>query len=321
MERDGREIRISFREAETGGGVRRNPQGGPSLFAARRLLLLVHGFNVDAREAADTYDGFAEMQRTLIGETDGDYAEGRLVVRVLWPGDAGWGIASPLFYPWSIGRAKETAEALAENLRLAYRSGLLLEIDVIAHSLGCRVALETIRCLHEGKDGPAVRRVVLMAGAVPTFMLGDVPDARLRRAYDATLRDPSPALSLFSGRDGVLSWAFPLGQTAAGGGEGFLPTALGHEEWESGDAPANLLQREIENAGHSDYWGHRREINWSSPWKAGRLARSFLGLEPLMRREVEDWSRPGRETAESRTGVPERERPARRTGVYDAGDP
>jgi len=313
VERKNNSIDLSFREAPKGGGVKK-PDNEPSIFLSPRLLILVHGFNVNAEEAEGTYDGFAEMQRIILGDTDGSFCEGRLAVRVLWPGDADWGFASPFFYPWSIDRALRTAEVLAESLCRAYRSGLLFEIDIIAHSLGCRLALETIRCLH-GKGGqqPAVRRIVLMAGAVQTFMLSGDPKARLRPAYDEILRDPSPALSLYSGRDGVLSWAFPLGETLAGGKE-FLPTALGHEEWRDGDAPANLLQREVEGAGHSDYWGHRREVNWTPPLKAGRLARSFLGLEPLLRREVEELSPPTRDTAESHTGIRERVRVERIAG-------
>ncbi|HOG17300.1 MAG TPA: alpha/beta hydrolase [Syntrophales bacterium] len=312
VEREDNGIELSFREESVGGAVKR-PDNEASILLSPRLLLLVHGFNVSAREAAETYDGFTEMQRTILGRTEGRYCEDRLVVRILWPGDADWGIASPLFYPWSIGRANQTAEVLAESLCRACRSGLLFEVDIIAHSLGCRLALETIRCLQvKAGPRPAVRRIVLMAGAVPTFMLDEDPGARLRRAYDEILRDPAPALSLYSGRDGVLSWAFPLGETAAGGKE-FLPTALGHEAWRHRGAPANLLQREIENAGHSDYWGHRREVNWSPPLKAGRLARSFLGLAPPLPREVEEWRPAERDTAESRPCTAARERIERTT--------
>ncbi len=312
VEREDNGVELSFREESVGGAVKR-PDNEASILLSPRLLLLVHGFNVSAREAAETYDGFAEMQRTILGRTEGRYCEDRLVVRILWPGDADWGIASPLFYPWSIGRANQTAEVLAESLCRTCRSGLLFEVDIIAHSLGCRLALETIRCLQvKAGPRPAVRRIVLMAGAVPTFMLDEDPGARLRRAYDEILRDPAPALSLYSGRDGVLSWAFPLGETAAGGKE-FLPTALGHEAWRHRGAPANLLQREIENAGHSDYWGHRREVNWSPPLKAGRLARSFLGLAPPLPREVEEWRPAERDTAESRPCTAARERIERTT--------
>jgi len=320
MERKSNSVDLSFRKAPRGGEVK-SPDNEASIFLSPRLLLLVHGFNVSAEEAAATYDGFAEMQRIIIGDTDGSYCEGRLAVRVLWPGDADWGFASALFYPWSIARAERTAEVLAESLCRAYRSGLLFEIDIIAHSLGCRLALEMIRCLQvKAGPRPAVRRIVLMAGAVPTYMLNEAPDARLRRAYDEFLRDPNPVLSLYSGWDGVLSWAFPLGETIAGGKE-FLPTALGHEEWRDKDAPPNLLQREVENAGHSYYWGHRREVNWTPPLKAGRLARSFLGLAPPLPREVEELRPAERNTAESRPGIPGREPSVRIAGGYDAGDP
>jgi len=86
-----------------------------------------------------------------------------------------------------------------------------------------------------------------MAGAVPTFMLEPRPDKqKLRDAIDTVLTDAG--LSLYSSNDKVLAYAFPLGQTAAPGSEGFFPTALGHEFWADAAAPVKFTQQENPDA-------------------------------------------------------------------------
>ena len=92
-----------------------------------------------------------------------------------------------------------------------------------------------------------------MAGAVPTFMMVNAPQRRLRPAYDKLLHEG--ARSLYSGKDMVLAAAFPAGQSLALGDEGAMPVALGHEFWVEPTVPLNLGQVENLGSGHSDYWG------------------------------------------------------------------
>lgn len=248
----GKRIKLSYREAAVGGEVKDSPfvSDEAALGAAQHVVLLIHGYNNDAEAAQEAYEGFHARQ----GDRDQDarYGLGRTFVEIYWPGDGAWGIASFLFYMKSIRRAIQTAESLAAYL--ASRVAGASRIDIVAHSMGCRLACELLRALKKQKPAPAVGRIVFMAGAVPTFMLeNQKPPRRLRPAYDAVLREG--ARSLYSGSDMVLAFAFPAGQSLAKGEEGAVPTALGHALWVDTTVPLNLGQQENPGAGHSDYWG------------------------------------------------------------------
>lgn len=246
--------RLSFRERPAGGDVKADPSEAEyrGLTVRRRLVLLIHGYNNDFKDSEDAYRGFENLQRELAGlDGDAPVAGGRLI-EVYWPGDADWGKVSALFYPWSIKRAQQTAAALADTLARAARESGHKQVDIVAHSMGCRLTLELLKRLRTRGD-ITVGRVVLMAGAVPTLLLDPHRDRqKLRAAFDAVLSDAG--LSLFSPDDKVLAYAFPLGQTVAPG-EGFFPTALGHAFWADAAAPVNLAQTENPGASHSDYWG------------------------------------------------------------------
>ena len=306
--------RLSFRKEAKGGPIRPEPDDKQyhAIVQRRSLLLLIHGYNNDLEAGEDAYRGFERVQRELTGIGDDDPVAGGRILQIYWPGDADWGIVSPLYYPWSIKRACETAKALALVLVRAAREGGHKEIDIVAHSMGSRLAFELLRELQNIGD-ITVGRLVLMAGAVPTFMLEPKPDKRkLRAAFDSVLVDAG--MSLHSGSDMVLALAFPLGQSIAPGEEGFFPTALGHEYF--ADAPARLSQDEISGAGHSDYWG------WRTQEDARRCARAanskiktFLRLEPVGARVTEPREIAERETLPSReTGA------ARETTSYSEAD-
>jgi len=250
--------RLSFRQRPQGGEVKSEPseQEYRQLTVRRRLLLLIHGYNNDLKAGEDAYQGFEALQRELANLDDDTPVAGGRLVQIYWPGDADWRIVSPLFYPWSIEHAHQTAAALADTLARAARESGHKQVDIVAHSMGCRLTLELLRQLRNQSD-ITVGRVVLMAGAVPTFMLEPRPDRHeLRDAFDKVLSEAG--LSLYSSSDLVLSVAFRLGQSAATG-EGFFPTALGHEFWADAVAPVKLTQQENPNAGHSDYWGWKQK--------------------------------------------------------------
>ena len=247
-----RRIKLSYREAAVGGEVKDSPfvSDEAALAGAQHIVLLIHGYNNDAEAAQEAYEGFHARQ--VDRDKDARYGIGRTFVEIYWPGDGAWGIASFLFYMKSIRRAIQTAESLAAYL--ASRVAAASRIDIVAHSMGCRLAFELMRALSAQKSAPAMGRIVLMAGAVPTFMLEkQKPPRRLRPAYDGVLREG--ARSLYSGSDMVLAFAFPAGQSLAKGEEGVLPTALGHALWVDTTVPLNLGQEENTGAGHSDYWG------------------------------------------------------------------
>ncbi|MBI3779059.1 MAG: alpha/beta hydrolase [Gammaproteobacteria bacterium] len=288
--------RLSFRQRAQGGEVKTEPSEREYLQLAcrRRLLLLIHGYNNDLQAGEEAYRGFEAMQRELADLDDDTPVAGGRLMQIYWPGDADWGIVSPLFYPWSIGRARETAAALADTLARAARESGHKQLDIVAHSMGCRLTLELLKTLR-GKSDISVGRVVLMAGAVPTFMLEPRPDRHeLREAYDKVLSEAG--LSLYSSSDVVLSFAFPLGQSAATG-EGFFPTALGHEFWADAVAPVNLTQKENPGADHSDYWGWKQKPrSLACAREANARIKEFLRFEQVGERTGAE-----RETAERET--------------------
>lgn len=278
------ESRLSFRQKDKGGEVKAlAPAEQQSLLEKLKvdlqakplpiLVLLIHGYNNDYQAAVEAYeDGFKDCQRRIAQDRGNQpIADNRVIGEVFWPGDADWGLLSFLFYMGSIPHALQSSEELARVLNSLCKSIPELKIEIVAHSMGCRFALELLKKLFGLHD--RIKCVVLMAAAVPTFKLED--DSR--HGTLRTVLENVPIKSLYSGKDIVLSLAFPLGQTFALGDEGTLPTALGHGMWPSGDI--HIEQCEVKGAGHSDYWGWEKD-----PKKkqigicANTLVRDFLGL-------------------------------------------
>ena len=276
--------------------LRSRPEGGepqgPSeakvvtLLAPRRILFLVHGYNNTEPVADRAFAAFEDIQRELGGMAGGqDYALGWEVVRVYWAGDADWSIASALFYMGAVTNAKATGQILAGLIgRLGGRDrgqggaeGNLAEIAFVAHSLGCRVVLETLRNMRDLECSARVERAVFFAAAVPVFKLERAGGDNLADAADGIFNE---WLSLFSESDTVLGTSFPLGQTLASGNEGLFPTALGYTLWASPRTTAVLSQAENRGAGHGDYWGWDPKTRETNGHFANYHARSTLRLEP-----------------------------------------
>ena len=289
--------RLSLREQPIGGKVRRRLSACEldALKYRRHLVLLIHGYNNDEDDAQQAYRGFVEMQQQLAGLAPDAPVANRRLVAIYWPGDADWGVLSFLFYKQSLDKARETAVLLAAALtQVARESGFKL-IDIVAHSMGCRLTLELLKALR-GVNEVIVGRVVMMAGAVPTFMFQPRPDSKgLRKAYDRTLSDA--AMSLYSPDDMVLRLTFPLAQTFAGEGEGLMPTALGHNKWIGDFVPSTLHQQQNRHTGHFDYWGWNKRKKRQA-LDANRRVREFLRFEPVGEREVTARAVVERETAE-----------------------
>lgn len=240
---------MSVRDTEEGGDVVEIKCDPPlPATSARHLVVLVHGFNNHLGEAAEAYQGFRTRQYPLAGVTPPALEAG--LGDFFWPGDADWAWlldkADFLIYPVAVKKAPDSGQRLAACLA---EMPNLLWIDFVGHSLGCRVVLECIKALIERPGpSPVIRRVVLMAAAVPDFMV--VPPNHLAQAAEAA----DSLVVLHSTSDTVLHFAFPPGQTAAGAGEGVLPTALGRF-----GPPAGMAGRvdghRVIDAGHGDYWG------------------------------------------------------------------
>jgi hypothetical protein len=287
---------MSVRETEEGGDVCDIKCDPPMpATSARHLVILVHGFNNHLGEAAEAYQGFRTRQYPLAGVTP-PALEGGLG-DFFWPGDADWAWlldkADFLIYPAAVKKAPDAGERLAACLAALPN---LLWIDFVGHSLGCRVVLECIRALVEmPRPTPVIRRVVLMAAAVPDFMV--VPPHRLAKAVAAA----ESLVVLHSTSDTVLHFAFPPGQTAAGAGEGVLPTALGRFGPPAGMA-GRVDHHRVIDAGHGDYWG-KADKAAREPVRATAAAHiaDALRLARVARRVADVRRPPASVPADSRT--------------------
>ena len=267
-------LEIVLRQKREGGRVLSPGKlSGPTDSLNRRsCVVMVHGFNNNDGEAAHAYDGFRKRQIETLGASL-DELNARLG-DAFWPGDADWSWFDFVdfgVYSAAVGHAHAAATELTA-LILSMPS--LVEIDFIGHSLGCRVILETLHHLRQSGRGPVVRRVCLMAAAVPMEKVEPGGD------FHALLADLSAngtkILVLHSRQDVVLHYAFGAGQALAGPGER-SSRALGRE----GPSPlipgyrATLDDLQMGGANHGDYWGHSGSgISRESAKTAGR----FLGL-------------------------------------------
>jgi pimeloyl-ACP methyl ester carboxylesterase len=237
-----------------------------------KLVLLIHGYNNTQEAASASFSRFLSLQQNTRNVNAN-------LVGVYWPG-ANW--EGPFYYMQSIGKVLQVAPILAQDLYQAARARGFLKIDIVAHSLGARLALETVKQLLLLKQtdpalgGLVIGQVAFMAGAVPTDYLEKL--AYLRNAISSY----QSTMSLFSENDIVLHWAFPLGQSAAG--EGFFPVALGRKQW-FGDSFLSPLPKQVRNvgAGHGDYWGGDSKKIKNEQFAADTVG-NFLSLgSPLSR--------------------------------------
>jgi pimeloyl-ACP methyl ester carboxylesterase len=246
--------------------------------ARRECLVLVHGFNNTEGEAAAAYFGFRTRQNDIFAPAD-PFIFDRRFGDSFWPGDADWwwffDKVDFLIYPSAVHTAVKAGEQLAN---LLFQMPNLERVDFIGHSLGCRVALETLSRLR-ARAVPLVGRVSLMAAAVPSEMLE--PGGRYYDLLGDLSREGTLIQVLHSRQDAVLHYAFPPGQALAGGGEASA-RALGR----FGPLPSmpgfgsTLTEREIPGASHGDYWGQGES---ESSLVATEAAGRFLALGDIDR--------------------------------------
>ena len=221
--------------------------------ARRECLVLVHGFNDTDSDAAEAYFGFRTRQKEIFGTPEvADFD--RRFGDAFWPGDADWWSffdkADFLIYPGAVHNAVKAAKELAD---LLWRMPNLERVDFVGHSLGCRVALETLLFLRT-RTLPMIGRVALMAAAVPSEMLER--GGKFFGLLTELASEGTDIRVLHSKQDSVLHYAFPPGQSLAGAKE-VSDRALGRfgpSPWMPG-FHSTLTEREIAGAAHGDYWG------------------------------------------------------------------
>ncbi len=286
--------RISLRDAPRGGPVGSQSRVTPAdlLLGSDELLLLIHGYNNSEPDAFASYRTFLmNVGDPWVARSGG----------VFWPGDASDarpgrrpGLLFPLLaaasYPWQPHRAAQAAQHIADLIATALvsrsavaerrgRQADALTLNVVAHSMGCRLALELIKLLRPLLLAGAalrIRSLVLLAAAVPHYHVGD------RGPLEAALTTADSTLILWSRRDRVLRFAFPLGQLLERpfplGWHRSARGALGR----SGSATTPRLQSEETRLDHSDYWPDRK--------LAGRVRTVLDGPKPSSRQVTRDLS-------------------------------
>lgn len=251
---------ISLRKNGTRGEISENYTSGRKVTISfsklrKRLILLVHGFNVKYDDAQKIYSSFV----TRICETS-RFVKQDDIWLVHWPGEGtsqGLGLISnglnALSYPQQVENAKKSGSLLYQFLfdYITEGNNSIEELILIGHSLGCRVILEALKKLSGSssilKDKQI--KICLMAAAVPSALielssLRQYPQLELWSAINLA----SYKFILFSDTDEALGLIFDKGQQIAK---------------EPGEAvglkgkPINNIwnyRQQMENFRHRDYW-------------------------------------------------------------------
>jgi len=296
---------ITLRRSPVGGGFLESASHFPNdLFTrADDVLLMIHGYAVHQVGASRAY-------RQFLDHLDPPWR--RMAVATFWPGDSwaegegslnpnGWHtLAAKLSYPAQPERTQNAAKLLANliaqglNARTGLRLNRPLNLHIIAHSMGCRLTLELLDQLEFGLNAGLpidVPLAALMAPAVPRYMTeghGVLKSAMSVSAHLHILHSPD---------DGVLTWAFKLGQLT----EFSLPSASGWREpigtygaGPAGRRPGSKLTNSEKSLGHGDYWKSAdvaQEINMLM--RELRPREGYPGMAPS--RQVDPREMDGRE--------------------------
>jgi pimeloyl-ACP methyl ester carboxylesterase len=207
------------------GSVRPYSDGGLEPEAGRPLILLVHGYNNDPRDAAESYFAMrCNLDNLLRLNQAGKALRKEFQSRMwelYWPGymplsRRGSGRQRTTYEraPSSLSYSLEVRKArswVADGLKRYLTRCAPSEVFFIAHSLGCRVVLETVNRLATSLASRIqLTGFLLMAGAVPVNMLDN------GGLLGPSAKEAHRRYCLHSWRDGVLKLAFPPGQVLSG---------------------------------------------------------------------------------------------------------
>ena len=207
------------------------------------VVLLVHGYAVRPEGALDRYGDF--LHSLILESLNASLPTNMTFIGVLWPGsDPEWA-----FNILTFGSRVSDAERAGERLSEVMRGLGNKTVIVVAHSLGCRLALEYLwqarqTDARDTRKGPTPTLGLLMAAAVPTFECeGNGKWAR---------RPPGVReVVLYSTSDRTLFGAFPAGSRNYTPGRA---EAVGRK-----GAPIGRWDRASKrmNLDHGDYWASR----------------------------------------------------------------
>lgn len=254
---------ICLRRATFGGGFREAGEVDPAeLFSeSRDLILFIHGYAVNRRGAEEAY-------ATFLANLDPIWRD--MVAAVYWPGDSWqtgegrtgiskWDIRPMASYIFMPERARQGAGKLKRALfkGLSDRTGRgvkePLRLHIVAHSMGCRLALELLNMVEGDESRLKVALTALMAPAVARYKVQGY------KGHEGLL---APALFAadrirvyHSKKDRILYWTFKTGQAL----ELDFPTGQGDREalGVRGGQDDRIVNRNF-GLGHSQYWSSRR---------------------------------------------------------------
>jgi esterase/lipase superfamily enzyme len=208
-----------------------------------RLIVLIHGYNNTRAKARRSFEKFRGELR--INAWCRDEKVLGSFVGFHWPGDHWVGLISAMSFNARVQSAERAGRRLAAHLATLDRRQ---EVVLVAHSLGCRVALEAVERIQTRRDyeGPRIRDVFLLAAAVPTSLCED--EAKFQRS------DGCRQHVLHSTRDRILRFAFPWGEYTAGDVEKRGP-AVG---FRGGPARRRWDESEPTRLTHGQYWSSFR---------------------------------------------------------------
>lgn len=165
---------LNCRYPFTRGSVRPIPDADSAaqlaLRAAHRCVIFIHGFANTPWKAEKSYAWKQAQLAAAFASADGPDVRTEYFA-FHWPGDHPHKSENILTFSARVGTAAAAGQALATGLLLAWRPRG--DLVLVAHSLGCRVALACVSTMATfiaagaAPDGPRLTAVILMAGAVP----------------------------------------------------------------------------------------------------------------------------------------------------------
>lgn len=235
--------------------------------AGKRLVVLLHGFNVDEPDGLNSLGSYIQILPPLDDED--------MILAVLWPGDSKW--LGPLCYPFIGSNADDAADALFSWLECNVDASAIFAF--VAHSLGSRVTMNAAcRLAMPGRLKGRLERICLMAPAIDNNSLG----SKGKHGYRPGTLAADRLAVLASKEDGVLHYAFPLGEffRHIWSMEG-LPAALGRTGPRETD-PEVLAKLDPHMAypgndiGHSNYLSIDPETPRETRSKSETFVRDFV---------------------------------------------
>lgn len=248
------------------------------LMTAPRVIFMVHGYNSPEDNTSTAFSHFRRLlgaalsyrHPTVIGHLCGFY----------WPGHHPNEWASAATFPARITDAKESGKLLANVIR---RLSPQQDVVIVAHSLGCRVALHAVRQIRRwGQEyvGPKVTHVFLLAAAVPAELC-----VTGNELYGLKL-DPAPQEHVFHSHNDMALRPVPFG-AGTWLAENLSSPAVGvagepFERWIPNSHPMTLQ--------HGQYWSSyavaKEVVRTVGFAPSGRLATRSLAASPPIRVRV-----------------------------------